>query len=987
MNSTFKFIKLNKNSKTPIKNEYFKDAKAFDQIDITKYNVGLLAGANNLIILDVDIKDGGLIEWNDYRAEHFEPYTMQQQTPSGGYHYIFKHHDDTYTEEQVELIHKLKNKSKYRGKGLDIRKNNGYIVFSPSIIDDKPYRLLNAVEPQKIPLPLLKWLLEFEGKEKEALNNNLVLMKDAQQLTDLLNKFQNVSSRQWFNITTAIKNLLHPYNNLDDNEVIKIWKNWSKAQEGYHKNNNLKIWESITANINLNFIITQYNKTATEKIELLDSFKPLQELKTDTEKMTMNNKYIYDEQYEGDQFTQDIFNKYHTIIIKSTTGTGKTSNTARHVEQYMRDKPELKFLSLIDRITLSHQHKQTFKNLNAVSYQDEKRNMEDDNIIICLNSLMMYSRYGGDFFKNYIVYIDEITSFLNSLTNNDTLNSTLKGVYVVLMKIINNAHKVIVSDATINDNTFSFLNKRTKQIYIENSFKKYDNITVYKMNDENEFLRKVKEHVKTDNYFLFGCDSKDIIDKYYLEVGDKNEDNKEIITSTEKYEIIDASKQFKNKFIFYSPSITTGIDFNIETAQDVFLYINGRTITPEASFQQLSRTRNINKVYLYINENGSTTAKYNSLEDTRQHFKNISSSHSKISKLCINEIDDEFIFNENTFFNLFCFNEYVIDTFNTNKKQHFLNILMNNGFKVKEKGIVTKLDKTKMKAMKKANDENKEEIFEKHITQEDTNEILKKRFEFLNIIDKDTATQYKEILKDQFKLSDYLNFIRLLKKEETIIYKTKQENNNLTQYKAVYTNYFKISLLWQLEKEMNITRFQFDKVAVDKPLKISDELVKKINVAYRCDQYPTTYNEYIEYYVNKIKHLTGSIKFITSTKKQLNKVRTQVYGIDKVVLNQYLKLYELTDSKREHLIQSEHFNPLQTEPNEKEHTKTEITDVDFIDIIEGEEPEKVLSMFSQFYKNYYPKECVEMTMTDDELISIGWNMTNINNFKLYKNGH
>ena len=78
---------------------------------------------------------------------------------------------------------------------------------------------------------------------------------------------------------------------------------------------------------------------------------------------------------------------------------------------------------------------------------------------------------------------------------------------------------------------------------------------------------------------------------------------------------------------------------------------------------------------------------------------------------------------------------------------------------------------------------------------------------------------------------------------------------------------------------------------------------------------------------------------------------------------------------------------MKTEPNEIEHMKIEITDVDFIDIIEGEEPEKVLSVFSQFYKTYYPKECIEMTMTDNELISIGWNMTNINNFKLYKSGH
>jgi ribonucleoside-diphosphate reductase beta chain len=45
-----------------------------------------------------------------------------------------------------------------------------------------------------------------------------------------------------------------------------------------------------------------------------------------------------------------------------------------------------------------------------------------------------------------------------------------------------------------------------------------------------------------------------------------------------------------------------------------------------------------------------------------------------------------------------------------------------------------------------------------------------------------------------------------------------------------------------------------------------------------------------------------------------------------------------------------------------------------------------VSLFSQFYKANYPKDCIEMTMTDAELISIGWNSTNIKTFKTFKNG-
>jgi hypothetical protein len=38
------------------------------------------------------------------------------------------------------------------------------------------------------------------------------------------------------------------------------------------------------------------------------------------------------------------------------------------------------------------------------------------------------------------------------------------------------------------------------------------------MNDENEFISKIKCHIESDNYYLFGADSKTVITKYYLEM-------------------------------------------------------------------------------------------------------------------------------------------------------------------------------------------------------------------------------------------------------------------------------------------------------------------------------------------------------------------------------------------------------------------------------------------------------------------------------------
>ena len=59
--------------------------------------------------------------------------------------------------------------------------------------------------------------------------------------------------------------------------------------------------------------------------------------------------------------------------------------------------------------------------------------------------------------SNYIVFIDEINSFLENLTHNETLHRALKPIYALLIRIIKNAHKIIVADALISDNVFTFV--------------------------------------------------------------------------------------------------------------------------------------------------------------------------------------------------------------------------------------------------------------------------------------------------------------------------------------------------------------------------------------------------------------------------------------------------------------------------------------------------------------------------------------------------
>jgi hypothetical protein len=805
----------------------------------------------------------------------------------------------------------LKNKSKYRnGKGIDIRKDNGYIVCEPSKIDDKKYKFIrhfNHFPILNIPSSLLTWLLEFETINKKQNDVKLIIKID--QLKPLLKLFDN--NNEWFKVTTCMKNLIHEYNEFELVEVMEVWDEWSKGCKKYNKVNNKRIWDTLTSKLNFNYLINSYNAKHNDKINLLESIKSFEPITRDInhiDKFEMNNKYIYDEKCTEKQLTKEVFNDYDTIIIKSTTGTGKTSNTAKFIHNYIVEASDkdivekYKVLSIVSRISLSSQHIMSFKNENIVlnSYLEHNKNIEDDNLVICLNSILLFSKYKSDFFKNYIVYIDEITTFTRHLTHNQTLNNNLKLIYVTLIKIILNCKKLILSEAIINDNVFNLIEKRKgKNVFIENIFKKYEGVQAVQYNDENKFLSFIISEVEKKKFFLFGCDSCDICTKYYTECL-KYSENCILITAETKFKFEDVNEQFKDKFVFYSPSITCGVDFNINENQNVFIYIKGDTIEPCDSFQQLTRTRNINKAYFYIKPVEPKQPKYETINDCVDEYKEIALTHSRLCTLCstIDENDDV-KFNDNTFFKLFVYNEYLNDVYNTNKERHFKKILSDNGFIINSVYSKMKLNKTNTNILIENRNELKNKIFVEHVEDVKYNENLDDVLKFLNIKDKDTQKKYNELISDKFLLEDYLNLIRYCTKIERIKEKVARINKNNVEYKAIYTINNKILLIHELENELKIKKFDISKLTIDKPFKISDDLLKKISIAFRCEIKPETYNECIEYYVNKLKNIFGKINVLQGVKKQINKIRSVHYSINKDVIKFYFELHFYSDPYRE----------------------------------------------------------------------------------------
>jgi len=191
----------------------------------------------------------------------------------------------------------------------------------------------------------------------------------------------------------------------------------------------------------------------------------------------------------------------------------------------------------------------------------------------------------------------------------------------------------------------------------------------------------------------------------------------------------------------------------------------------------------------------------------------------------------------------------------------------------------------------------------------------------------------------------------------------------------------KIKLLSELEKMLKIDRFNFEKIEDDKEIKFNEELIKKINVVYECKQTPSTHNEFIEYYFNKVKNLIGKLEILDTTRTQTNKKRVVKYNINLEEFNKFFKLYEKTNPERRNLMTSKIFYESTYTPK---GTHPENMD-DMADILEKieqpKDPKKQDEILFNFFYKYGNKP------TEKQLkLNYSLNDDTINRYKQYING-
>lgn len=967
----FTKILLGKNSKIPLKDCSWKKKENWitTNIDLNYYNYGIICGkVNNLIVVDLDLEKykkgnrfvpSGFEKIKEYTDEFGEFDTFTVKTPSGGIHYYFQY--ETKNKATNVLINQIPNATEFYGYGIDVRTEKktggagGYVVGFGSQINNNKYTIVNNKPIAEMPENLAFWLLqgtpgnynnETNNKDDNLDKNDLIKKnKTKQNITkkvifnpkykydttiDYVEKILNElpiewteNRYNWLKVLTCLKNL-NIYGVEELFYKFSAKSNVEKHQTKNAKQKNKEEWDKNNCLIDFNYIICVVNKLKKTSYPLIQKYKPI------FNDVKFENNFVFENKYV--EYDYKLFEEYDNIIIQSTPGTGKTTDTAKKfLELCKSTNKDKQIISIVSLTNTANQHIKTFKdeNIKLNDYRNCDYKDKNGNLVICINSLLKLDYLNVKQMKDKIIYIDEFECFSNNLTHNKNLDSNIRLINNLLMKLVKNCYKLIISDALINENVKNFLNiskSSRKTIFIKNTYKKFKDVMAVRYHNENDFLNQVKKDIEDDKYFLFGSDSCSKITQYFDEVSKKEQDkidekddeiiteifNKIIadvdeekkkkfllITSKTAFKITNANEQFKNMFVFYSPSIVNSVDFSSLTPQNAYLYFNSLTINSQSMFQQATRTRNINVLKFYGNQRQNNYV-YEDLSDVETINRDLINSCDKIKKVCLNtNEDDEETIIENAFFKMWCFNEYTNDCYNTNKISHLQNILIEEGFKLTHIGKDVILDKKKQTQMIKITQENSindyENFVELYKSGKKFNGYEKyiERIKILNLKpDELDIDKLGYLVYDEYNLNSYFNLLKLFKTDDYIDEKMDDLNIKSYSVKMVNNVYNKIGLIRKFEKLFNIQPFDFDFILEnDEDInKLTENEFIKYKKIFRSEKKkPAKLNDLKIFYKQMIENITGNnLDIIIKDKnKKVNGVKTYQYFININLIKQF----------------------------------------------------------------------------------------------------
>lgn len=160
-----------------------------------------------------------------------------------------------------------------------------------------------------------------------------------------------------------------------------------------------------------------------------------------------------------------------------------------------------------------------------------------------------------------------------------------------------------------------------------------------------------------------------------------------------------------------------GVDFSIDTPQNVYMYQKGNLILPFGTWQQTIRCRNIKILFLF-SEVKPQELEYRILEQIKQTMRdNIACNNESIYNVYTfyDEVLDQRKIRENSSSNPYCNTEYIQSIYKMNITEHYLDILKDNVFVLSEEGEPKLIDPEKKAEIQELSTEEKKKLFQEFI--------------------------------------------------------------------------------------------------------------------------------------------------------------------------------------------------------------------------------------------------------------------------------
>jgi len=854
----------------------------------------LNGGCCGFMIQTGEYNNISVIDWDDHEKQTTNKINLLERlkatgtftikTPTGeGFHFYFKY------------IPSIGNKVGIFNN-VDIRNNKALVFYGQR--EDGQYTPINHnADILEIPEDILRDILEEIKKHKtetkiiKSIHSDKVqtieeiesfrydtTSEDVKYILSLLPREHATNGNKWLIITS----ILHRFN------YNKEWDEWSKtATTEYNKINNMRIWGNLritTETPDLSYIyniikdIDHTLKTPNKIYCEYEILTPDNRAKITSE---INVKYLDALIYSGGD-----------IIIRSGQNTGKTTSNIK----YCLDN-DLLYFSICPLKSIANSQYNSFKDagIKCVYYEDFKKNKDDpeistSSVFTTIDSILDYKHLD---FKDRTIFLDEVHSLIKYILSCENIGGRRLPIISFLLKIMRECKQIIAVDGDICNNTIALLelikpHRPMPYRFINNIYKSYSGIDVVLMNEYDEMINKMKQDILENKYFLCCCNTKtqtNILNITLQEAGIKPTDIL-IYTSEEGEQIQDIKTEWTNKYIIYSPSIVAGLDFTPTTAQNVYCFISStNTIDPEQSVQQITRNRNINKVYLYTERIGNTL-EYKTLEDARTaHNKTLNEINANriYRELCNKVFNDEigdWEYKDNSINKMYIRYIYDQNILKSSLDYNICEILKSKGFNVignnKNIKVITQ-DALEKEEIKDEIEYIRNDLYEAFINNSSTNKkfnnTITQRLEILDIIKptneddegireyQNILLTYKTIILEDYDFRNHLNIWALITDNKTIDAKMQEKfkndlvlkafkgrDNMIKQYKHIMNKYL---------PDIPLYRFTYkydDKYLTDPIILDDDDLTflksvipttkKNINISTKYDLLKTYMNAY-----------------------------------------------------------------------------------------------------------------------------------------------